>query len=69
VAAYGSKFHKLINYLIFEQVSTETESREVTRNLTQEVSTQKLVTKLSEIWVRSEIRDQEKLISDPGSRG
>jgi hypothetical protein len=61
------KFHKIENYINFELVKTK-----IWANLQRitELSTQKIVIKLSKIWVwdpRSGIR--EKLIQDPGSRG
>ncbi len=63
------KFHKIPNYFSFEVLK-----KKIWVNFQRiiELFTQKIVNKLSKIWdwdPGSEIRDQEKPLQDPGSRG
>ncbi len=63
------KFHKIENYFSFEVLK-----KKIWANFQRiiELFTQKIVTKLSKIWLwdpGSEIRDPEKPITDPGFRG
>jgi hypothetical protein len=58
---YSHKFNNIVNYFISEMLN-----KKIWANF------QKIVTKLSKIWVwdpGSEIRDPEKPSPDPGSRG
>jgi hypothetical protein len=60
------KFHKTANYFSFEVLK-----KKISANFQRiiELFTQKIVTKLSKIWIwdpGSEIRDPEKPIPDPG---
>jgi hypothetical protein len=64
---WSHKFHKIVNYFTFEMLK-----KKILANFQRiiELLTQKIVTKLSKIWVwdpRSGIR--KKSIPDPGSRG
>jgi hypothetical protein len=63
------KFKKIVNYFIFEMPK-----KIIWANfqIIIELFTQKIVNKLSKIWIwdpGSEIWDPEKAIPDPGSRG
>ncbi len=61
------KFHKIVNYFIFETLK-----KKIWANFQRiiELFTQKIVTKLSKIWVWDPVTEiRNKPILDPGSRG
>ena len=65
----ATNFNKIVQYFSFEVLK-----KKIWANFQRimELFTQKIVTKLSKIWVwdpGSEIRDPEKPFPDPGSRG
>jgi hypothetical protein len=72
---YSNKFHKIVNYFLFELVQKENPSQ-LTNNYCIVLFTRKIVTKLSKIWVGMGIQDRGSEIrvlrsgkNYPGSRG